>query len=179
MSCICDFITSGVTETCDNNSGGIKNIWIDQLCDVSIADSSPSGYKEPTPQTGKYYKFAFKHGVSTFGEKKAGDEANGSEYYIQTVTLKLNRREKSKREKIALLGNYRRLSIIVQDMNDKYWLIGEKTGAVLKENDAPSGTARNDHNGYVLTLEAEETEMAYEVTAAFIAALKVANAMES
>jgi hypothetical protein len=181
MEC-CDFITEGIARTCGNNVGGIKTAWLSLWCEQEFGDSSPLGYKVPNPDLDtalpKYFKFEFPKGGSTFTEVKEGEEANGSEIYRQTVTLKMNKREKSKREIIVLMGEYKQMSVIVEDNNGNFWLIGLKSGAILKSVEAPSGTNKSDHNGYTMTIEAEEETMAYPVTSAWITAMQTATVME-
>lgn len=173
MSCPCDGLTDGILKGCDNNIAGIRNVWLYPLCNATITDGSPSGYKEIS-LVDKMYKFEFGKGTSTFTEDKTGDQTNGSEFYTQTLTIKLNRREKSKRAVLLSMAKYTELGAVVEDNNGLKWLLGEVDGLILTENKSENGTNKTDFNGYTLTLVGEEEEPAGEISAAHWAALVLA-----
>lgn len=179
-NCECDFITAGILQDCNNNTAGIKRLWLGRLCDNGIVDSSPAGYKEITSTAAAtMFKFEFRKNTSTAGEVLTGDEANGTQFYTQTVTLKLNRREKTKRDKLLLMSRYTDLIAIVEDMNGLFWLYGEENGLVISAMEAPSGTAKTDHNGYMITITGEEQVPASEMTASHIASLLSAGDLDA
>ncbi len=178
MSCVCDSLTEGIRLGCDPNSGGNRRIYITESCNVTVVTPSPDlGYKEVTlAGSTKYFKLEFikNKGNLAYTEDKPNG-ANGSEYYVQTVTLKLHRREKSKRAALLLMTKGKSLSIIVQDNNGLYWLIGEFDGAELQELKSQSGENKTDMNGYTLTFIAEENYPACEISATYINTLASAN----
>jgi len=90
--------------------------------------------------------------------------------YTQTVTLVLNRREKTKRDKLILLAQRENLLIMVKDQNDVIWYFGETNGMNLTTSAGGSGVAKTDANQYVLTFVGEEPSPANTVTAACLAA---------
>jgi hypothetical protein len=85
--------------------------------------------------------------------------------------LVLNKREKTKRTAIELLGGFRELVAIVTDYNDNSWYLGAANGLIMTGNEGGSGTAKTDPNRYTLTFTGEEPEMADAVLAAAITAV--------
>lgn len=173
---ICNELDAGISKTCDNNTGGIKKIYIAELENLSsVTHGSP--YDTITAiamvATKKFYEFVFNKNTSTFTEVTSGDQAVGSEVCTQTITLVLNRREQSKRDVLLKLGKFKDLAVIVLDTNDKYWLLGETEGVNMTENNSENGTVKTDRNGYTITFVGEEPEMASEVDSTIIAALLV------
>jgi hypothetical protein len=173
MSCECSALSDSILKGCLDNAGGLRRLWLFNHCAATISDSSPSGYKEIALAglTGKLYKFEFNKGNANYTEVKGGEEGNGVEFYTQTVSLKLNRREKSKRAIIVTMSKFRKLGAVVEDNNGLFWLLGEVDGLTLTGNEGGSGANKADHNGYTLTLVGEETEPASEISSASFAAL--------
>lgn len=170
----CEGLSSGIPKGCTNNIGGIKKLWITELCNIlSLTKGSPTTEISAINMSPgkKFYEFVFNKNTSTWTEVTESDPVNGTELFIQTVLLKLGRREKSKRDKIALIGMFKDLAIIIQDNNDVYWLIGEEGGANLQNNNSPTGTTKKDFNGYEITFVAEEPAQAETIAAAAVTAV--------
>ena len=171
---ICNELDTGIGKTCDNNTGGVKKIFIAEKDNVaSVTPGSPfDTITAITMVSGKkFYEFAFNKNTSTFTEVTTGDQAVGSQVCTQTLTLVLNRREQAKREVLLKLGNFKDLAVIVLDSNDKYWLLGETEGMNMTENSSENGTVKTDRNGYTITLVGEEPEMASEVDSTVISSI--------
>ena len=174
MSCPCSTITGGIDKGCKTSIGGIRKIYITDLCNVlgTVLGSPITTISSITMASGAlFYEFAFNKNTSTYTEVTTGDQANGTQVVTQTVTLKLARREKSKRDILALLMGFKDLAVIVQDGNGLFWLLGEINGIVMTENNSENGTATADFNGYTLTLVGEEPAQANEVDPAAVASV--------
>jgi hypothetical protein len=63
------------------------------------------------------------------------------------------------------------LLAVVQDGNDKYWLLGKVNGADLTGGHGATGAAFGDRNGYTLTFTGNEPALAPEVSSSIIAGL--------
>ena len=174
MACGCSILTGGISKGCEGNQGGIKKIYITDFCNITgLTLNSPEGKIDTitmSPST-QFYEFEFNKNTSTYTENLTGDQANGVQVNTQTVTLKLARREKVKRDTLAQLMGFKDLAVIVLDNNGLYWLLGEKNGVVMTENNSENGTASTDFNGYTITLVGEEPVLANEVTASAVAAV--------
>lgn len=167
----CTLISSGITKACDNNIGGITNIYITDFVNVESITSATGEISAIALASGtQYYEYEFNKYTSTFGEKDTISIENGTVFAEQTVTLKLARRQKTSRNNLALLL-HKDLSVIVKDSNGLYWLIGETRGAYLTDITSESGTNSGDFNGYTVIIMAQEPNQAQEIDDAIIAAL--------
>jgi hypothetical protein len=174
--CICESIDSGIEKDCNNNVGGLKSpMWVTEKCNiVSLGLSSPEGIIDTiTMEAGTFfYPYEFNKNTSSYTEVKTMDEANGTALNVQTLTLILNRREKTKRDNLQLLDQFKELVIITKDSNNKLILLGEDAGMTMTTNEGGSGVAKSDRNGYTITFVGQEPELANEVDeAALIAVL--------
>lgn len=112
-----------------------------------------------------FVEYQFNPNTSNYAEEVTVDLTTGSTYYAQTVTLSLNRREAAKRQSLLLIAlGQPGLTIIVKDSNGLFWVFGLNDDKMfLTGNTGGSGTAKADHNGYVLTFTGEDVAPAFEV----------------
>lgn len=174
MACGCKSLTGGISKGCTGNIGGIKKIYITDLCNItSYTLGSPiDNISAINMVSGAvFYEFEFNKNSSTYQEEVTGDQAAGTQVNTQTITLVLARREKVKRDTLQLLMGFKELAVIVLDSNGLYFLLGEENGVVMTQNTSVSGTTKQDANNYTLTLVGEEPNLANEVTAAAVAAV--------
>lgn len=161
----------GIVKSCDNNSGGIYKVWINQQDNIaeytlnstlswtidSITLNDPANI---------YTEFEIRRNTGSYTEEAAIDLINGSSYYTKTITLMFHRRDQSKSQAIKVLGaGQQYLNVIIQDANGKNWFFPfmQLTGA-----SEGSGTARADGSKYSVTLLSEEEYLSYEVTDATV-----------
>lgn len=172
-TCNCSLITEGIPKGCDNNAGGVVKIYITDFCNIdTITEDSPLGeITGITLESGaSFYEFEFNRETSNFTENAVVNIQNGSLFYDQKITLKIPRREKSKRNTLATLMQ-KDLALIVLDSNGLYWLMGETDGVLVESLPSETGTAKGDFNGYTINLSGQESVQAREVDASIIAAL--------
>lgn len=170
----CDALFEGIPKGCDNNLPGLRKAYFTEKCNVaSLTLSSPGDEIGTITMTGAtlFYEFVFNKKTSTWTEVATFDPATGSTTYVQTLTIKLARREKTKRDTLALIGKFKDLACVVEDNNGLRWYLGEENGVNLTENNSETGTTPADTNGYTLTFVGEEPEAANTVTAAALAAV--------
>jgi len=155
----------GIVKSCDNNSGGIYKVWINQQDEIDeiTLDSTLTwtidGITLVNPTL--FTEFEIRRNTGSYTEEAAIDLVNGSSYYTKTITLMFHRRDQSKSQAIKVLGaGQQYLAVIIQDANGKYWYFPymQLTGAA-----EGSGTARADGSKYSVTLTSEEEYLSYEV----------------
>jgi len=171
---VCNPITSGIAKGCDNNLGGIKEVYFadKENIDEFTRTSPGTSIAAITMIPGKvFYKYEFNKNTSTFTEVTSFDQGVGAEVCTQTITVVFNRRDQTKRDALLLLGKFKDLIAIVKDGNDKFWVVGEVNGVNLTEKNSESGTVKTDRNGYTLTFIGEEAEDASETTEAVVLAV--------
>lgn len=173
---ICESLSGGITLGCDNNIGGIKRLFLTEKSNVSaVTLASPSTEISAFTMAGSpaadFYQFEFNKNTSSYTEELTSDQATGRDLYVQTITLVLNRREKTKRDTLLLLAKRKDLVAIIEDNNGIYWYFGEEYGINLTTNSGGSGVAKSDANQYVLTFVGEESEPANTVQEAAVTAV--------
>jgi hypothetical protein len=157
-----------ILKSCDNNSGGIYGIWINQQDEIaSITPTDPSlglGWEITNITLSGlvlFENFYIRRNTSSFTEEAAIDLVNGSSFVTQTIALMFHRREADKSRAIKILGSGQQyLTAIVLDANGKYWYFPYLQVSAVAEG---SGTARADGSKYAVTLVAENEYLAYEV----------------
>jgi len=168
----CDALET-IVKSCDNNSGGIYGIWINQqdnIASITPTDPSASTWEISAitleALAPNFTEFQIKRNTGSFTEEAAIDLINGSSYYTQTITLMFHRRDQSKSQAIKVLGaGQQYLNAIVQDANGKYWYFPFLQLTASAEG---SGTARADGSKYSVSLLAQNDFLAYEVTEATV-----------
>lgn len=161
----------GIVKSCDNNSGGIYKVWINQQDNIAEFTLNPTLSWTVDSITlnnpaNIYTEFEIRRNTGSYTEEAAIDLINGSSYYTKTITLMFHRRDQSKSQAIKVLGaGQQYLNVIIQDANGKNWFFPfmQLTGAA-----EGSGTARADGSKYSVTLLSEEEYLSYEVTDATV-----------
>jgi hypothetical protein len=157
-----------ILKSCDNNSGGIYGIWINQQDEIaSITPTDPSaglgwGITAITlAGTVLFENYFIRRNTSSFTEEAAIDLINGSSFVTSTISLMFQRREADKSRAIKILGSGQQyLTAIVLDANGIYWYFPYLQVTGVAEG---SGTARADGSKYAVTLLGENEYLAYEV----------------
>lgn len=168
-----------ILKSCDNNSGGIYGVWINQQDEIaSITPADPSagaGWTitaitlQATPVL--FENFYVRRNTSNFTEESSIDLVNGSSYVTQTINLMFHRREADKSRAIKILGaGQQYLAAIVLDANGKFWYFPYMQVSATGEG---SGTTRADGSKYSVTLVAENEYLAYEVDPSALAAIGI------
>ena len=157
----CEALQS-IQKNCENNTGGIKNVWVNQQDEISGVTVSGGAWIVSAITVGDpCVPFAINRNTGNYTEDTAVDLINGSSFVTQTITLMFNRRDKDKSEAINVLGSGQQyLAVFIQDANDKYWYF---ENVQLTATGEGSGTARADGSKYSITLLAESDHLAYEV----------------
>ena len=154
----CEALQS-IAKSCDNNTGGIRTVWICQQENVTTA--TPDWEITSLVLTDPANVYAINRNTGNYTEETAQDLLTGSTLVTQTITLMFNRRDKDKSEAISVLGSGQQyLAVFVEDANGKFWYF---ENVQLTATGEGSGTARADGSKYSITLLAESDHLAYEV----------------
>lgn len=159
----CEALIS-IVKPCDNNIGGIRNVWICHQDNVAAATVSANEWIVSTlTLTASSNAFAINRNSGNYTEDTAMDLISGSNLVTQTITLMFNRRDKDKSEAIHVLGSGQQyLAVFIEDANGLYWYF---ENVQLTATGEGSGTARADGSKYSITLLAESDHLCYEVQA--------------
>jgi len=168
----CNTITS-ILKGCDNNIGGIYELWIQdqdlvQSLDSATITTSAHTITALTAST-DFVKFEFKRNVGELKTDSAIDLLNGSNIHNVTVTIKLTRREGSKSRAITILGEGQRfLSLIIKSADGTYSYVDY---AQLSVSNETTGVAKEDGSMYDLTFVANNDHKPYFIESAVVATL--------
>jgi hypothetical protein len=160
-----------IVKSCDNNSGGIEKIWINQQdnIDTFTLDATDTYTIDAITLNGgapDYTAFEIRRNTGSYTEDAAIDLVNGSSYVTATINLLFHRRDQDKSQAIKILGSGQQyLNAIVKDMNGKYWYFPFLQLSAVGEG---SGTTRADGSKYSVTLLGEMDQLSYEITEAAV-----------
>jgi len=170
-----------IEKSCDNNSGGIKRIYINLQDNVDMdtlavvdpvgtpAEQYAIGTLDLVAAADPFTEFEFRRNTSGYTEESNIDLINGSSFVTQTINLMFHRREAAKSNAIKVLGSGQRyLSAIVEDQNGILWFFPYLQ---LTASGEGSGTVRADGSKYSVTLLAENDQLAYTMTTGVLTGL--------
>jgi hypothetical protein len=167
-------LTQGYNLDCRDGFGGVKTVYIMELANASTITAAAGVVTGITKVATKvFYEYKL---IAHTGE---GDEAinpnreNGTSPVTQGVKFPINKMAVAVRNEILLLAK-NRLLIVIEDNNGIGWLYGKDFGMMLAPSTAKTGKALGDRNGYELSFEGTEKELAYQVDAATLLTLLTA-----
>lgn len=144
----------GISVGCESSLGGIKAVYIANYGDISavtVADDAISAIS--MNGVAKFHKYTFRKETGSMESTLTVNEQAGTNFVTTNINLVFSKMETKKRTEIAALS-IGQLSVIVEDMNGKYWLVGapEDEYVSASAGTATTGTAKGDSNAYNLTL---------------------------
>ena len=158
-------LTQAIALDCIDSIGGIKTAYVGVDIVFSSVSYDANNQITGATGTGTFYQYELPKNTANFVETGNISETNGTAFYSQALTFNLKKLSADKRNQLLLLSRNRDIKIIFQDNNDKLWLVGKDRGGVTTAMSANTGTAPGDANNYVMTVTADEPEMAYEIDA--------------
>ena len=163
-------IVSSYSLDCKDTVGGIKNLYITELGNVTAFTENASGYVTAiTKATGtKFYKYELEpRGANDTMNTIQSDPAIGTVAYEQMITAQFLKMKWETASKLQLLIQNRTL-IIVEMKSGQAFLFGKEFGMQVNGGSAASGKALNEFNGYNLTFAGQEKAFSQEVTPALL-----------
>lgn len=169
MSCA---LTQGFSIDCREGMGGLKELYVIELNNVSGITAASGVITTIAKQTGKrFWKYQQLAQTAQATEEITGSDENGTIYYAQSIEIFLNKMQASLRNEVSFLAKNRCI-IVTVDRNGKAFLYGQTLGLTVNTGTGGSGRAYGDRNGYGLTFAGAEPEPAQEVQASVIATLE-------
>lgn len=170
MACV---LSTGFTLDCRRSLGGVKEVYIAALSDISAATVSAGVVSAMTMSASKkFYKYELRKNTSEGKADNAGDVANGSGYIMQSVQIQLDKFETAKNNEIRVLAQVP-IVAIVGDKNGTFFVYGLNNGLDLTTGAAGTGKEANSLNGYNLTLTGEELDYPPSISQAIINTITV------
>jgi hypothetical protein len=155
MSCS---LTTGYALGCRDSVGGIKTIYVQGWNSTGTVNTNGSGTVTGfTGFSSGFYEYDLTKATSSLTETLNASIENGSIYYTPEVTFTINKLQVAVRNELRLLAR-NRLLVIVQDNNNRYWVLGAANGLEATAGTAGTGTAFGDRSGYEMTLTGMEPD---------------------
>lgn len=165
-------LTQGFTLDCRDSVGGIEQILIGELSEKAsstvVAGVITALAMNSTKQ---FFIYEVDKEDAEAVETEQLSVENGTLFYEQVVNFTIKKLSVAARNEIRLLAQ-NRVMIIIKDNNGVYWMYGFERGAdKVGTNEAKTGKAYGDLNGYTLAFMGKEVAPAYEVDSSLIASL--------
>lgn len=163
-------LNQGISKGCRANSGGIRRVFIanfETIVEYFYQDDDEetgiiTGMGLAGAPYGYFYEFVPTKMSGNWVENIQSNVQNGTIIYEQVVNLVFAKNEANKRNIFNnLKGEY---IIIIQDMNNTYWVLGKEHGLSLTGGSSSSGTSLSDLNGWTVTFTGYEKKPAFELT---------------
>jgi len=149
-------LTTGRAKGCFDSIAGIKAVYFstDALgaitYDVTNTDTITTFAGTP-----EFFQYDLKGSSNTFTETITKDVNNGTSFYAQALAVTFPKLSKPMHKELKLLV-WASPTVIIQDYNDNYLVMGLLNGADSNGGTIVTGGARGDLSGYTLTMMGEE-----------------------
>lgn len=158
---------TAINTSCGSNVPSIKKIWVGafesadwatvNVTGVTDADGNPVIEKVTAATLNcnedAWVEFAFKKNTCSASSEMTVND-NGSHYFTNSVNMVFAKQDNGKRLAVQALASGD-CSVIYQDGNNNYWLIGYDSPVSLNTATATTGTSVSDSNQYELTMSEE------------------------
>ena len=162
-SCLSNYTLQGVAFDCNANLAGIRRVWITYSDDASVEGAV--NYSAVTLSGTNWYEYSFAHNSSSLNSILTKDDANGTRYFTNTLTLVFNKLDAQKHlEAMALSAE--KLAALVEDNNGHIWFLGVDSYVSGVDEEVGTGASADDRNGYNITIEGTSGYLPFEYTGA-------------
>ena len=185
MGCITTLEFEGLGLDCsDIPTGGIKNLYIANACDVALGfvdkpikedGTTPNAefgkvtslaFRGVSDGAGEVYKLDFnrKDGATGWSEVKTVD-TTGLITNVPTLTIEFPKMTKEKRNLINdVLNPNVTVLLFVETAAGTFHVLGAKYGMKATSGSGARGTGRTEKNAYTLVFTGEESELSFDLT---------------
>lgn len=160
-------LTAGLTVACEARSGGVKNVWLANVDDVTSFTLTGDDYSAATMVATKvFYEFEFEQDTAERRENISRE--NGSTVAAHEVEFFVPKMSSANRAALAQIIEQSNCGIvaIIEDSNSVKWVVGYSESQLLERplkvtSDASlSGKALSDLNGSTVIIGSTDTEKA-------------------
>ena len=150
----CNLTLTGRSLPCRDALGGVKKVWMASFSDGLWSDVA-SGEIPNSVAALTLHDYVSPKNTSNLVQTVNSTLEGGAVFYTQVLTLVCNKPVAEDIGEIQELARGR-VAIVVQDMNDNYFVMGHIRGCELSGGSIYTGTALGDVNGFTLEFTAEE-----------------------
>jgi hypothetical protein len=138
-------------------TGGVKNIYIANYTSSAAFTLDANDIITTASNAGTYYQFEQDIESALFNETINPSRENGTVFYESTVSIKMFNNDADVRNLVKALAKAP-LSVLIEDNNGGYWLMGTETAVRATEGSRGFGQAFGDMNGAMLTFTYKSAE---------------------
>ena len=161
-SCLSNYTLQGIDFDCNANLAGIKNVWLTYYEDATVDMDTSAHTATVTLGIGvTWYKYSFARNSSSLNSTLTKDDANGTRYYTNTLTLVFNKLTTNKHLEVMALAA-EKLIALVEDNNGKVWVVGADSYISGVSEEVGTGTSADDRSGYNVTIEGTSAYLPFE-----------------
>jgi hypothetical protein len=161
------FISTGYTLDCRTSStGGIKTMWV-----LGDSGNTISGYTVTNSEvsaiggTGTWFKFELPKQSSSLSETLGVNTTSQSVTFQPEIVVNLPKLQTQLRDVFVDLVSQNEIFALIEDNNNRYWLVGLDNGLQVTAGSLNTGLAYTDLNGAsALTMTGGEPTSIREVT---------------
>jgi hypothetical protein len=165
-------LSSGLALGCRESVGGIKTAYILDASGETITATEAAGVVSAfsvgatsiSTLSGDMFEFEQVKQTASLVETVTASEENGTVFYQSVLSLVFNKLEATKLNALKVLAANSKLAIVVKDMNDKFWMVGNTNGATVSGGSSETGTAMGDRNGITIEFTGYHSAPMFEVT---------------
>jgi len=174
MACL---LTKGFTLDCADNFSGIEEVLIGNFSEVT-AFTEAAGTISAITQTVStdFYRYELEQEDADLVATENRSAENGTFFVESVLNFTINKLSAAKREELKLMATARKLIVIVKLSDGSYIGLGFDRGAMKQggTNQAATGKAYGDKQGYTIGLTAKESHYPYFIDSSVITGLSIA-----
>ena len=164
-------ISSAFSLPCENNTGGLVNIWLTDKANVSSFTLSGSSYNAVTMvSSAVFYKYEFEQDLAEYTNPASRE--NSSTLVNHNIEFYLTKMTATQRDANQSLFDSSTCGMvaIVEDGNTNKWVVGYSENFALARplkiasTEGGTGKAFSDGNGTVVNLASSDNELARDFT---------------
>jgi len=175
MSCI---LNTGTTLDCRSSLGSVKSVFIGSTTGQDISITASTGVATAlTAQGGTInitsvadlttngmFEFQQPRQTASLTETGAFSEENGTAFYTSVLSMVVNTLEGEKLNTLNILGQNTRLVVVVKDGNDRFWTMGNTSGAIVTASTSETGVSFGDRSGITIEISGISAQPMYELS---------------
>tara|TARA_R110002126_G_scaffold74165_4_gene184965 strand:- start:2949 stop:3533 length:585 start_codon:yes stop_codon:yes gene_type:complete len=174
----CSIVTAGRSISCQDGIGGIRRVWIGGMAGQDVTSYPATAFvvdgtsdevttlkdnTTGTPADLDMYTYELTREKSMMDVTITGDQGTGTYSFEQKLTLTFKTLLPADTDRIVTLAKSSP-PIIVEDNNQKLYLLGAQYGCVLTGGSILTGTSFNDAGGFSLEFSSRQLYPVYLCT---------------
>lgn len=138
-------------------TGGVKKIYIANFSGSATYTLDADDIITTASNGNTFYEFEQDIETALFNESVNPSRENGTTFYESTVSIKMFNNDATVRNLVKALAKAP-LTVLIEDNNGVYWLMGTDTAVRATEGSRGFGQAFGDMNGAMLTFTYKSAE---------------------